>query len=245
VGQLLQAEAIKLAIEAHRSDMPYCMGSLYWQLNDCWPVASWSGIDAYGRWKALHYFVRDAFKNTIIVVDKSNDDLNFNIISDEMGAEVFDLHVRLMDFDGKVLMEKDEKVEMSGNQSRMVYQIPDSEIRALGDPQAMVLVANLESKGENVDRAIHYFAKARDLKLPKPNIKWRINSENGQSNIVLESAVLAKNVFLIGDDCHFSDNFFDLLPGEKKQVAIQTTLDPDSLAHQIKILHLEETMRRE
>ena len=73
VGQLLQAEAIKLAIESHRADMTYCMGSLYWQINDCWPVASWSGIDYYGKWKALHYFVREAFKPTIVVVSEAAD----------------------------------------------------------------------------------------------------------------------------------------------------------------------------
>jgi len=72
VGQLLQAEAIKLAIESHRSGMPYCMGSLYWQINDCWPVASWSGIDYYGKWKALHYFAREAFKPTVLILSEAD-----------------------------------------------------------------------------------------------------------------------------------------------------------------------------
>jgi beta-mannosidase len=66
VGQVLQAEAIKYAIEAHRRKKPYCMGSLYWQINDCWPVASWSGIDYFGRWKALHYFAKKAFADILI-----------------------------------------------------------------------------------------------------------------------------------------------------------------------------------
>ena len=62
VGQVLQAEGIKMAIEAHRRDMPYNMGTLYWQLNDCWPVASWSSMDYYGKWKALQYFAKKAFQ---------------------------------------------------------------------------------------------------------------------------------------------------------------------------------------
>jgi beta-mannosidase len=83
IGQLLQAEAIKLAIESHRADMPYCMGSLYWQINDCWPVASWSGIDYYGRWKALHYFVKEAFKPTILVCSEEGDLVQIKMVSDE------------------------------------------------------------------------------------------------------------------------------------------------------------------
>lgn len=243
VGQLLQAEGIKSAIEAHRSDMPYCMGSLYWQINDCWPVASWSGMDWYGRWKALHYFVKDAFKNTIIVVDKADDDLIFRVISDRMEAQVYKLQIQLIDFDGKVLMEKDAVVENSGNQSRIVYQIPKNEMLALGDPKAMMLVANIESEEKVVDRAIHYFAKAKDLKLPNPEIEWSINSENGQTKIVLESSRLAKNVFLINGDCHFSDNYFDLLPGVRTEVFVETKLSPKMLAEQIRIMHLEETMK--
>ena len=63
VSQLVQAYGIKKAIEAHRRAMPRCMGTLYWQLNDCWPVISWSSVDYYNRWKALHYFVRQAYQD--------------------------------------------------------------------------------------------------------------------------------------------------------------------------------------
>jgi len=66
-SQLLQAEGMRTAIEAHRRAKPYCMGSLYWQLNDCWPVVSWSGLDYYGNWKALHYFVKRAFEPPAIL----------------------------------------------------------------------------------------------------------------------------------------------------------------------------------
>ena len=66
VGQILQAYGIKQAIEAHRRAMPYCMGSLYWQIDDCWPVASWSSMDYYKRWKALHYIAKKAYEPVLI-----------------------------------------------------------------------------------------------------------------------------------------------------------------------------------
>lgn len=66
VGQVLQADAVKMGMEAFRRDRPYCMGGIVWQLNDCWPVASWSSRDYYGRWKALHYVTRKAYDDILV-----------------------------------------------------------------------------------------------------------------------------------------------------------------------------------
>ena len=112
VGQLLQAEAIKLAIESHRSDMPYCMGSLYWQLDDCWPVASWSGIDYYGKWKALHYAAREAFKPTILVLTESDGIINGKIVSDNPNGKKMLVKMKLVSFDGKVEWQAVQEIEM-------------------------------------------------------------------------------------------------------------------------------------
>ena len=66
VSQLLQAEAIRYGVEHFRRNRGRCMGCVYWQLNDCWPVASWSSIDYYGRWKALHYFAKRFFAPVLL-----------------------------------------------------------------------------------------------------------------------------------------------------------------------------------
>ena len=65
-SQLLQAEAIKYGVEHFRRNRGRCMGAIYWQLNDCWPVASWASIDYFGRWKALHYYARRFFAPIMI-----------------------------------------------------------------------------------------------------------------------------------------------------------------------------------
>ena len=75
VSQLLQAEGISLGMEAQRRNRDVCMGSLYWQLNDCWPVASWSSIDYYGKWKALHYQTKKSFEESIISFHKKNNEI--------------------------------------------------------------------------------------------------------------------------------------------------------------------------
>lgn len=66
VSLLLQGDGMKIGMEAYRRDRPYCMGSMVWQLNDCWPVASWSSRDYYGRWKALHYFTKYAYDDILV-----------------------------------------------------------------------------------------------------------------------------------------------------------------------------------
>ncbi|MCK7557617.1 hypothetical protein MKQ70_22460 [Chitinophaga sedimenti] len=106
VNHVLQAEGIKIAIEAHRRAMPYCMGTLYWQVNDCWPAASWSGIDYYGRWKALHYFAKKAFEQVTVsnVIEKGQ--LNTYVVSDQLKEEKLQLEATLMDLGGKVLWNR-------------------------------------------------------------------------------------------------------------------------------------------
>src|SRR6185295_18349763 len=103
VSQLLQAEGVGTAIEAHRRAKPYCMGSLYWQLNDCWPVASWSSIDYYGRWKALHYTVKEAFQKYLISVDDTGKFFVIYITSDDTGPSKAVLRLITEDFSGHIL----------------------------------------------------------------------------------------------------------------------------------------------
>lgn len=87
VGMILQGDAIKTAIEAHRRDMPYCMGSLFWQHNDCWPVASWSSRDYYGRWKAQHYFAKNAFADILVSPLVADDTVTVHVVSDRLKRE--------------------------------------------------------------------------------------------------------------------------------------------------------------
>ena len=108
LSQLLQAEGIVRGIEAHRRAMPYCMGSLYWQLTDCWPVVSWSGIDYEGRWKALQYFAKKSFEPIILSLERNDETLNIYLVNDKKeGIEGY-LTFRLMNFNGKKTLEAEE-----------------------------------------------------------------------------------------------------------------------------------------
>ncbi len=244
VGQLLQAEGIKSAIEAHRSDMPYCMGSLYWQLNDCWPVASWSGIDYFGNWIALHYFVKEAYKNTVVFIDNKGGNIQFRIVSDFPKKHDGILKINLLDFDGQVLINSDELIEVPGNDSKVVFEVPEKNFLAMGDPQKILLAATLEENEKETDRALYYFAKAKDLLLPDPGLIWNISKNTSGLKITIQSKKLAKNIFLINEavDEKFPNNYFDMLPGETVEINIKTDLTPEEFEKSFMMMNLHQTM---
>ena len=92
-SQLLQADAIKYGVEHFRRCRPYCMGSIYWQFNDCWPVASWSSIDYYGRYKALHYAARKFYAPVAMGLFLEKNNLTVNVSNETM--EKFDGEIRV------------------------------------------------------------------------------------------------------------------------------------------------------
>ncbi|MBK7870645.1 MAG: hypothetical protein IPJ74_08170 [Saprospiraceae bacterium] len=102
-SQLVQAEGIRTAIRAHRKAMPRCMGTVYWQLDDCWPAPSWSSIDYYGRWKALHYALKELYADQLIVPWEANGFLHIQIINDQLDTLPIRIFIESKTLDGKEL----------------------------------------------------------------------------------------------------------------------------------------------
>ncbi len=227
VGQLLQARGINIGIEAHRRHMPYCMGSLYWQLNDCWPVASWSGIDYYGNWKALHYAVRDAFKQIIISSQLVDNIFSVYVISDELENTPGFLKVKLMDFDGNIIDSNSVKVVIDSNSSKIYFEKDIETIKDNFNLNELLILSGFESSDSILtDQDIFYFGKPKDLVLPQPNVDLKINRvEDGVYSLIVSTDVLAKNIYLQNPkyEGHFSDNYFDLLPNSSKKIIFYTT----------------------
>lgn len=211
VSQLLQSEGMKTAIEAHRRAKPYCMGTLYWQLNDCWPVTSWSSIDFYGRWKALHYQVKRSFENQLISFDEDENDYLIYLINDDVKPINGALEVVVFDFRGKILWKSNAIVKADGNSSEIVYQIAKKEFNKF-DLNNAVLQVSIATDKKTI-QSEYYFVKPKELNLIKPSIKI---VQIDETTIEVSSDVLAKNVFLSADeDVFFSDNYFDVMPNQK------------------------------
>jgi beta-mannosidase len=228
VNHVLQAEGIRTAMEAHRRNMPHCMGSLYWQLNDCWPVASWSGIDYYGNWKALHYFAKKAFSEVLVSPDPDTlGNVKIHLVSDRLEPTEAELSWKLMDFEGKIISHLEKKISIPANSAKMVLEIPASELitdSLRANHLLYVAVKNMEEKilSEN----ILYFDKVKNLDLPDPGLSWSVKKERDHFDITITTERLAKNVFLQenGIEGFFTDNYFDLLPGQ----SITVTFSSDS-----------------
>ncbi|MCB0548366.1 MAG: glycoside hydrolase family 2 protein [Phaeodactylibacter sp.] len=220
VGQLLQAESIKMAIESHRSAKPFCMGTLYWQLNDCWPVASWSGIDYYRRWKALHYFVRDAFKTDVVVLEKNKDDIKVYTCSGRKEPVEAELRLELRNFEGELLWYENKEVQLSPDSARLATSLSAAAMEKLGDKKQLYLRGRLLENGRLTHENLLYFVPPKELSLPpNPGIEAEVKTTGiGQYELRLKASKLAKNVFLQFEESEgfFSDNYFDLQPGEEK-----------------------------
>ncbi|QGH36622.1 glycoside hydrolase family 2 protein [Gracilibacillus salitolerans] len=215
LSHILQADAIRSAVEAHRLNMPYCMGTLYWQLNDCWPVASWSSMDYYGRWKALQYVIKNRFKTTALIVDQKDDSLSVYVVSDQLQDQEVQLSLHIYDLNGQPIFQETQAVFVRQNTSTVIYE---TDIQSLGiaeESNNIVLFAQLTVNGNVIDSVEHVMVKPKDLVLQDPQIQ--LTYVDG--GIELESQSFAMNVWLETDkEGCFEDNNFSLIPGIKKYI---------------------------
>ncbi|WP_454046354.1 beta-mannosidase [Chryseobacterium sp. Marseille-Q8038] len=217
VSQLLQARGMQIAIEAHRRAKPYNMGTLYWQLNDCWPVVSWSSIDYLGNWKAFHYQAKRSFEPVLVSIAETDKSYDVYLISDLMNTLKLDTKFELIDFKGKTLWKSTQSDDINADVSKKIRSISKSKL-AQFDLSGVVL--KISSDKDTTFEKLFFFNKPKDLKLSKPEIKIRKISP---TEIEISTDILAKDVYLIGDT-HFSDNFFDLLPGTSKRITLSKPL---------------------
>jgi beta-mannosidase len=216
VSQLLQAYGITKGIRAHRLAKPYNMGTLYWQLNDCWPVVSWSSIDGLGNWKALHYKVKEAFEDVLIIVKQDKENLKVFIKNDSFENLNDTITIEIISFDGNILFSNTKNVGFPGNKSVGVWEKP---IRFF-DPFDLQRSVMKLTYGNNT--TLHYFTNPKSLRLPKEQLDIDYTVSEKGILYTVSSKTLQKNVYLyIDGTAHFSDNFFDLLPGETKQVMLE------------------------
>ena len=226
-SQLLQAEAMKFAVEHLRRNRGRCMGALYWQLNDIWPVASWSAIDYYGRPKALYYYSKRFFSQVLLSCDEVGEKTTrpHVIIPPYVGYETTaqlsvtndrpepfsgTVKAKLKHKSGKLLSEYSFEVSL---EPLSVIQLPKLDFDKT-DVRNNYLVFCLESNGERVSGGAVIFTAPKHFDFDDPHLTARIEGDE----IVITADSFAMGVALesIDSDAVFSDNFFDMEPGERR-----------------------------
>jgi beta-mannosidase len=220
------------------------MGSIFWQLNDCWPVASWSSIDYYGRWKALQYYARRFYAPVLVSPHVEDGSLKVYIVSDKVKGESATLRVRLMDFDGKVLLEESHAVDVTPLASKVYLDWPLKKLADAGaaDTSRVFVVADLTEGGAQVSRNLAYLAPVKEVHLKPAALKIETSGANGSYKLSVTSPVLARSVSISAGslDVKLSDNYFDILPGDTIQIVATTTSTLDKLKAQLKVLSLTD-----
>ena len=238
---LLQGDAIKTAMEAHRRMMPYNMGSLVWQHNDCWPVASWASRDYYGRWKAQHYFTKKSFQDILVSPIEEEDAVNIYMVSDRLKATKGELTVRVLDLKGNIISEKTKQVTVPANTSKIQYTASTEELLSGKDRNEVFIHARFQEKGQEQVITNNYFlTRYKDIQFPKAVIQTESVATGDGFDVTLRCDVFARAVFLSleGIDNFFSDNYFDLIPGEAVTIHVTTSLDKATFDRQLQCISI-------
>lgn len=244
LSQVMQAEGIELAALHHRASRPYTMGSLYWQLNDVWPGASWSGIDWFGRWKALQFHARRFFAPVTVAALRKEGFTTVNLISDRTGPLRGELRLRVMGLDGKLLRNERKPLPLAPLSSTRVAQYADADLLGNADAKSTVAVFELSIEGEPASRDVVYFAAAKDIAWPAPGLRGELRADGNGYVLDLHAQHLVRALWIdFGDlDAELSDNALTLLPGEHVSLRVKSGADLSRLRDSLTLRSLADVL---
>lgn len=249
-SQILQGMAIKYACEHWRRSMPRGMGTLYWQLNDVWPVASWASIDFFGRWKALHYMARNFFAPLLVsgVEDHNRGTVDVHITSDLLKIHKGNLSWTITSASGKILDKGQKTVNTPKNGNRKVTTLNLSKLREEFSDRNLMVWLKLDAEGQPTSTNLVTFARPKQLELnEKPKITSKIKKEGKDQyaiSIKTDSCALWTWIEIDGLDLKLSDNFFHLRPDQVKRISFKADkVKLEKLKKGLKIQSLVDTFR--
>jgi beta-mannosidase len=221
--QWLQGEAMKNAIEAHRRGKPYCMGTLYWQMNDCWPVTSWSSVDNTGRWKKMHYDLKKLYAPVQINTNIINGAMQIYAVSDSSIAFAAIMRMSVIDDKGATVYSMEQPVFIENNTATVVYDLVLANIKNVNFDKCVFRIGLYEGPNLIIEtvREVDIAKFIANLK-PSNLIVEPFGGADDNMVRVKNNGSFVKDIYLSFDDTdpQFSENYFDLLPGEEKMVKV-------------------------
>ncbi|MFN0276205.1 MAG: glycoside hydrolase family 2 protein, partial [Chitinophagales bacterium] len=228
VSQLLQARGMQIAIEAHRRNMPYCMGTLFWQLNDCWPVTSWSVLDFYGNRKASYYTVKEKYQQFLISAFIENDSLKIYLVNDLLRSFQNDLAINLYSTNGELLSTTRVNTFTPPQSSSLVFSEPVSSI--LKDYNVSDVFLHIFYNSDTVRaESYFYFTNPKLLNLPAPSFLVSVAEDAHSLSLTANSFLKDVYVNLQNEELKLEENFFTMLSGTTKIIKIEHPLTQEDL----------------
>lgn len=240
--QLLQARGIGLGIAAQRASRPRCMGSLYWQLNDCWPVTSWSSVDFSGNRKALHYVAKELYDTFALSILPKFDTLQVIAVNDTRSEVKGQLEINFRFFDGNVKKLISNAIKIRPLASQEIFSLP---LKLL--PEAGNYIVEAIVKGQGFERLSTFIpGKLSQLRLKNTQIMYKIEPTKGGYFLIFSADQLVAwlQVYLSETPALFSDNFFHLWPGKQHRVFCQTSLDIQAFEKQLRYYSLNQYLTK-
>jgi beta-mannosidase len=224
-SMISQAEGLKFALEHFRRRKPHCSGTLFWQLNDCWPVLSWSVVDYNGFGKAGYYYARRAYSPLLASFRTLPDDsIELWLTNDTLSSVEDDVTVRLATFEGETIWEETIQVQAPANTS-----LPVARWTADRVPGAPDRYLSVRSAGDRFPSNRHFFAAIKDLRRDpvEPEVDF-IPTGDHELRVCLKAPGYVYFVHLeVPDEAtRFSDNYFDLEPGEERKIVVSSARRP-------------------
>ena len=243
-SQLLQADAIRYGVEHFRRNRGRCMGAIYWQLNDCWPVISWSSIDYCGRWKALHYYAKRFFAPILISCEEQSwltqeanmnrqhfefeKSIRLNVANETQEDRRVTVRWNLRNASGESLREEEEEVLVPALSAVWLEKTELPEV----DVFSQYVSYEAWIGGEKVSEGTVIFSYPKYFRYEDP----RLSVETDEKRITVTAAAYAKSVEIQNEaeDLVLSDNYFDLnggsrtveiLRGEAKGLRVRSVYD--------------------
>lgn len=231
-SQLIQAEGMRCGVEHWRRHRGRCMGALYWQLNDCWPVASWSSIDYYGRWKAMHYAAKHFFAPLLISAHDEGMKVSLHVSNESRAQVIGELSWRLLTTTSEVLLEGTKPVKIAALSTAEFDQLDFAHILDTKEKKRETyLEYSFEVEGETKSGGTVLFVKPKHFSFVDPELEAVLNEEQDQFVITVKAKAYARFVGLDFKerDAIFSDNYFDMSGGTTRTITIAKK-DLDKLA---------------
>jgi beta-mannosidase len=244
INQIMQAMGMDIGFRAHRRSKPFNMGTLYWQLNDVWPAISWSGIDYFGRWKAMQYKIAKAFEDVISSTIIEDEKIKIYLISDLPKTSTIKSEVKLMKLSGEILFQKSFANKISSGKNIEIFNKKIEDL--IGDNKKENLLILVENYFDNkTTQEIKYLCKPRELTLKKADLIIETSQKDGRIILNIKSNYLVKDLELSTDvKGNFSDNYFDVLPGINYQITFDSQSSLEEFNKTFKYKSLIDTYKK-